>query len=319
MPKLLHSIAVPETLVGADGLFTFDLAVNPLSVVLINLRPLNDTGTLSNYQNYLRICQAINRASILYLGQNVLSMRGEDIAAMNWLRHGICPWEANSDNVNDERRCVVLPLFLGKQPYDLVSCFPATKRGELVLELDLDIADTGYDGLRLSIDTKEILGISPKEYEKKTTVTQTMAVGTNDVDLQPRNKCRGVLLFGTTGFGGAAPAPTWGRVRCLVDNTEQAYAAIDWETLIMEPALWGRVPTFIEHKHTLNAAGAGVEETTSVFDIDDNWTNYAFLDFDPTRDDTFSLDLSSATRFQIRNEAEAADAARAMQIEVIKV
>lgn len=317
--RLLHQIQVPEQAIAADGLQAFDLGVNPLSVINLELRPLNDTGTLANYARYRAVCAALNRVSVIHLGQSILSMRGEDIAALNWLRHGMVPWEANPDNVDNERRCVVLPLFLGKCAYDPQSCFPAVRRGELVLEVDFDIADTGYDGLRFGVNTIEILGAKPKEYERKVQILQTFAAtGLNDVDLYAGNQTRGILLFGTTGFAGAAPAPSWGRIRTLLDNVEVGFNAIDWETALMMPALWGRTPSMVEHKHTVNAAGAGVEETTNVFDVDEDWTQYAYLDFDPTRDDTFTLDTKGGSRFQIRADAETADAVRAIQVEVIK-
>src|SRR5690349_5238419 len=158
----LRQVCVPEQAIGADGVYTYDLAVNPLSVIMINLRPLNDTGTLANYSRWLQTCKAINRLSVIYNGMSVINMRGEDAAALVALRHGISPFEPNADNTDNERRNVVLPVLMGRHAYDPRSCFPATRRGELVLELDLDIADTGYDGLRLSIDTIEIPGAKPK-------------------------------------------------------------------------------------------------------------------------------------------------------------
>ena len=62
--RLLIANSVADQLIAADGVVQFDLAVNPLSVVLINIRPLNDTGTLGNFQRYLGLCDAINRITI---------------------------------------------------------------------------------------------------------------------------------------------------------------------------------------------------------------------------------------------------------------
>lgn len=316
--KPLYNIQQPEVAIAADGIQTYDLSVNPLSVILLELRPLNDTGTLANFQNPFEITKALNRVSVNYLGQSIVSMRGEDLAALNWLRYGMLPWDANNDNVDNERRCVVLPLMLGKFPYDMQSGFPATRRGELTLECDFDIADTGYDGLRFAFSTIEILDAKFKEFERKVQVTQTFgATGTNDVDLYAGNDTRGVLLFGTTSFDGATPVPSWGRIRVLLDNQEAQYANIDWEVLMQLPQLMGRTPSMTQHKHTVNAAGAGIEETASVFDADDNLKGYAFIDFDPTRDDAAILETGKATRFQIRAEAETADAVRAIQIEKV--
>lgn len=320
MPRLLRNILVPSYIPSADEVRSFDLPVNPLSVVLLCLRPLNDTGTLANYARYRAICAALNRVTIARNGQNIISMRGEDIASFNWLRWGMQPWEANPDNVDNERRAVVLPIPLGRYPYHPTSCFPATKRGELTIELDVDIADTGYDGLQMSIETIELPDAKPKEFEKRTQLALTWpATGTNDMELPMGNLVRGILLFGTTGFAGAAPAPSWGRVKCLLDNVEAGFSNTDWEVLMADAALWGRIPNLAgDHKHTVDAAGAGIEQTTSVFDMCEDYTQYAYLDFDPTGDDTYSLDTKGANSFKLRAEAETADAVRAVVVESLK-
>lgn len=320
MSKFLHNIAVTERAIAADAIESYDLGVNPLSVVLLTLRPLNDTGTLANYQRYRGICAALNRVSVSYRGELIVSARGEDMAAFNWFRWGLEPWQANPDNVDNERRAVVLPIILGRYPYQGGSCFPATRRGELQLECDYDIADTGYDGLRVSVETIELPDAKPKEYEKRVQQVLTFpATGDQDLDLPVGNLVRGILLFGTTGYGGASPAPSWGRMKVLLDNVEAGFSNTDWEVAHMLPALWGRHPNLGEHKHTVNAAGAGIEETTSVFDAMEDYTNYVYLDYDPTGDDTYALDTAGASSFKIRANAETADAVRAIPVERIKV
>lgn len=316
----LHNIAVTERAISADAVETYDLGVNPLSVILLTLRPLNDTGTLANYARYRTLCAALNRVSVTFRGENIISMRGEDMAAFNWFRWGMEPMQANPDNVDNERRAVVLPIIMGRYPYHKKSCFPSTKRGELQLECDYDIADTGYDGLRISAETIELPDAKPTEYEKRVQQTLTFpATGDQDMDLPIGNLVRGMLLFGTTGFAGAAPAPSWGRIKVLLDNSEAGFSNTDWEVAHTLSALWGRVAYLGEHKHTVNAAGAGVEETTSVFDVGEDFTQYAYLDYDPTGDDEFALDTSGASSFKIRASAETADAVRCVPVERVKV
>lgn len=319
-PTFLRTLQITERAIAADAVEVYDLGVNPLSVIYLTLRPLNDTGTLANYQRYRGICAAMNRVSVTFRGENIVSMRGEDIAAFNYLRWGMVPQEANPDNVNDERRAVVVPIVLGRYPWQKSSCFPGVNRGELQLEIDWDIADTGYDGMRFSAETLEFPGAKPKEYEKRVQQTLTFpATGDQDLDLPVGNRVRGILLWGTTAFAGATPAPSWGRVKVLLDNQEAGYANTDWEVLMADAALWGRLPYMGEHKHTVNAAGAGVEETTSVFDVAEDFTNYAYLDYDPTGDDEFTLDTAGSASFKLRAAAETADAVRAVPVEVIKV
>src|SRR5687767_10336176 len=278
----LHNISVQDQLISADGLQNFDLAVNPLSVVLLCLRPLNDTGTLTDFPSYIQLAQAMNRVSVLHNGTAVKSMRGEDLAAMNYFRHGIMPFQGQHDETNNERRCAVVPILMGRFPYDPNSIFPATKRGELILEIDFDIADTGYDGLRFSVETIEILDAKPKEFERAVQVQQTFgAVGDNDVDLAVRGMCRGILVWGTTPFAGATPAPSWGRMRTTLDSREVGYAGTDFEVAQMLHCLWGRQPPMYDfHKHNFEPV-AGTVTIGRPFDIGLDWHQYAFMDFDP--------------------------------------
>lgn len=315
---LLHSVAVQNQDPAADAVLTHDLAVNPLSAVLICLRPLNDTGTLANYANYLEVCGALNQVNILHRGRSIVSATGRDLAALNAYRYGCQPWMGNGDITNNERRCVVLPVFLGRRPYDPRSCFPASRAGELQISLDVDVADTGYDDLQYTIETVEILGATPVEYERKVQLSQTFAAtGIRDVDLPVGNVVRGALLFGTTPFGGAAPAPSWGRVRFVGDGVEMGVASSDFEVQLSLAGMMGRSLTYDQHIHAENDTGGPTGQPHSVHL--DGYNNYAFLDLDPNGDDQFSVDTSKLSRFQVRADAETADAVRVIPIERVAV
>mgnify|MGYP001562922673 CR=1 FL=1 len=318
--RLLHSIVVTDHVVAADVVEVNDLVVNPISVVLLAIRPLNETSTLLNYARYLQICDSMNRISILYRGASVFSMSGRDAAALNYLRHGIVPREANSDDVDNERRCVILPILLGRFAYDPSCCFPATRRGELTIELDIDIADTGYDGLRYSIETIELLGATPGEYERKTSIARTFnATGDQDFVLPPGNLVRGCLLFGTTAYGGAVPAPTWQNTAAYLENQQHSYASTAFEVSQMLGALMGRQPPLLDlHDHRFEPV-AGVLTSGPIRQGWGGWENYSYLDFDPTRDDTFAIDTEGASNFFLRTNVGTADAARVIPIERVKL
>ncbi len=326
MARILHSVLVQDTAIGADGVQTFDLAVNPLSVVLVGIRVLNDTGTLANHNSYLQLCGAINRVSIFFQGATVLSMTGRDAAALAVMRHGIRWPVANTDDTTNERRMAVLPLLLGKWPYDPVSCFPASKRGELTLALDLDIADTGYDGLRLSVETIELLGIpKPKEWERKSDLLSTLgATGINDIDMPLGHTLRSVLAFGTTAFVGATPAPTLGRMSLFMDSEQVGYQGTDFEFAQGIHTLMGRHALMAEgHTHRTTTDGNAQTELTTLAGIPNmgsgGWENYALLDLDVTRDDMFSIDTKNARRMFFRTDAEAANAVRIIPVERVMV
>lgn len=324
MSRFNHSICVQDNLPAADGVYTHDLAVNPLSVVLLKLGPLNDTGTLANFCSYLALCDAVNRISVFHRGEVIHNSKGVDLAALNYFRHGIMPYQGLHIDTDDFRRCAVLPLFLGRFPFDKTSCFPASRRGELVIELDLDIADTGYDGLRYSIETIELMDAKPREYERKTALNQTFAAtGDQDVELNPGLVNRGLLLWGTTAFTGASPAPSWGRIKLMLDNQEHSFQATDWEVSQMLTSLWGRQPpAYDAHKHRVTTDGnaqTALATNAGPYDVGTLWQNYTYLDLDPTRDDEYSIDTKGKNRFNLRPNVETANAVRILQIEKVSV
>lgn len=319
-PRILHSVIRQEFAVAADGIEVWDLSVNPLSVVLLAVRPLNDTGTLAEFNRAMGLALHTTAIRILYRGQNVFSMSGRDALALAYFRHGMTPFIANSDDTNNERRCMVIPILLGRFAYDPVSCFPASRRGELTMEVQCDIAITGSDGLRLSCEAVELLGVEPKEYERKASIARTMVVGPNDVELPIGHDVRGVLAFGTTPYGGASPAPSLGRMQLLLDNQQIGYAATDFEVAQQIHMLMGRQPPMGDHYHRVTTDGNAQTELTTLAGpnregLGGIHENYCFLDLDPTRDDLFSVGTSGANDFLLRIDAETADAVRAIPIE----
>lgn len=327
MPRFHISNILPERDIASDTVNQYDMGVQPLSAILLNLRPLNDTGTLANYCNALRICQAVNRATLYYRGSAVISMRGEDIAAFNFHRWGMMVGGANWDNVDNERRSVTLPIILGRYPFMQDECFPAAGKGELQLELDLDAVDTGYDGLKISIDTVELPDGKPKVYEKRVQQTQTWAAtGNNDIDLPVGNPIRGFFLWGTTGYDGATPAPSWGDVTVLKDNQEYGFRSVSWATLRTLANLWGRQNIGTpedEHFHITTTDGNAQTAVSTLggsgFNRQATYNNSVFLDFDPTGTDEFVMQTADARRVQIRANAGTADAVRCVPVEVLRV
>lgn len=326
MAVMVHSVSVQTQNQGSDGIFTHELAVNPLSVILICLRPQNNTATLTTYDIYLDICDALNRITLLYRGQSVISMSGRDAAILAYMRHGSMFLQSGNSDLNNLRRCVVIPLFLGRRPYDEVSCFPATRSGELILELDIDDAEGGYDDLQYTVETIELLGANPSEYERKVQLSRTFsATGLNDIDIPIGNTVRGLLLFGTTDHSGATPAPSWGRISTVVDGVEIGFTSTDFEVASGLQALLGiGLPGYDAHDHRFEDTAGAISDvrTNAPGPIQvgsDGYNNYAFLNFDPLQNDSLSIDTSKVSRFQIRADAETADLVRVIPVERIMI
>lgn len=317
MADFIHSILRAGAAVASDGDEVIDLPVNPLSVVLIHISPLNNTGTITNYGLLEALLSAIDNVRITHKGSAIVDGSGVDLAAIAMLYHGVPIWQSNAVETNNDRRSVVLPILFGRRAYLQGECFPETKKGELQMTLTLDVADTGFDGLQRSVETIELPGAAPQFVEKKTTLAQTFAAtGQNDIELPIGNVLRACLMFGTTGYAGATPAPSLGQLEVLRDNRQVGYTSTDFEVSRAIMGLMGvPYPPDFRHIHSVNAAGAGQEDTQEPeigASLDDNYT---LLMFDPTRDDEFALDTSGAGRVNVRAAAETADAVRAVPVE----
>lgn len=320
MARYTHSILASNQLVAADGVQVFDLPVNPLSVVLLHISPLGETSTIGNYSLLIRLLSALDNVTVSFRGGAFIAMSGLDLAALAMLWHRFTLWQSNAVETDNDRRSLVLPVCFGRKPFDVKECFPVSKKGELQMSCTWDIADTGFDGLRISVETVELPGATPDFVQKCTTIARTLtATGQNEIDLPIGNFLRGVLLFGTTSFAGAAPAPSLGQLQLLKDNTQQFFSATDFEVLRGALGLKGiPFPADFRHIHSVNAAGAGRENTLEPgigLSLD---ANYALMDLDPLHDDSFGMETEGAGRVHVRMDAETADAIRVLPIERVK-
>lgn len=321
MARFIHSILEANQVVTADGDQTFDLPVNPLSVILLNISPLNDTGTIADYSLIQGLLSAIDSIRITHKGSAIVDANAFDLAMVALLWHKMKIWQSNAVETENDRRSLILPIIFGRKAYDPSECFPETRKGELSMTLTFDIADTGYDGLRFSIETVELPDASPTHIQKVTTLAQTFAAtGQNDIDLPIGNLLRAILLFGTTGFAGATPAPTLGQLELLVDNIQTHFSGTDFEVLRGLHGVAGvSFPPEFTHIHsgtyTTTVAGDSLQPEIGA-SLDDQ---YVLMDLDPTRDDLYAVDTAGKSRVNVRVDAEAANAVRALPIEQVAV
>lgn len=319
MARYTHSILVSDQLVSADGALVYDLPVQPLSVLLLKIAPLNNSVASSAYQFLEGLLSAIDNIRVTFRGSDVYNSNGVDAVALALLFHKVGIWQANARETDNDRRALVVPIIFGRKAFMQKECFPATKKGELLLSVTWDIADTGFDGLRVSIETIELPGATPDFVQRTTSLSRTLTVtGFNEIDLPIGETYRGVLLFGTTGFVGAAPLPTLGSIQFLVNNQQQYISESDFEVLRSVMGLTGvGFPPGADHLHPfLDGAGPAVEANTRSSapgaSIDDN---YALINLDPNMDDEYALATEGVGRVHVRLNADTADTVRALPIE----
>lgn len=321
MSKFIHSVIEPERVIAADGEQIFDLPVNPLSVILLTIVPLNESATITTYRLLEAILGAITSVDILHKGSSIISASLTNLAVKALLFDKLSIWQSNAVETNNDQRAIVVPILFGRRPYMASECFPASKKGELQMRLTFDIAAAGFDGLRFNAEAIELPGASPEFVSKFTTLTQTFAAtGDNDVDLPIGNDLRGIICRGQTGFAGAAPAPTITDIELLVSNRQEYFSSTAWAASRGLLGLAGvPFPPDFRHIHSVDAAGAGREDTLEPeigASIDDN---FFVLNLDPTMDDEFTLKTEGASRVHLRVNAGATNTMLAMPIEKVPV
>lgn len=325
MPQILRTTLIADEAQAADGVVNFDLPVNPLSVVLLTVKALN--ATLTDYRYVAALLSMITDVRVAYRGASIIQGSLTDLAVLMSRLTGWAPWQGNANETDNDVRHLTVPLCFGRVPYHPDECFPATRRGDLILQLSTDIAVTGADGLILQCETIELLEAQPKQFTKITTTAKVSnAVSEHDIELPIGNDLLGVLLRDASPPVTATFNAQFGRVALEVDNVELGIAETNWETLHGELLRRrGAMGSLIPHVHSVNAAGAGREFTLQQIEAATNGggilDSYAYLDFDPLGDGQYALKTAGAARCNLRvtTEVASATAMRVLPVELVPV
>ncbi len=322
--RFLRQVIVQNETFAVSTQRTDDLPVNPLSMILVTVRMLENIATTADFSSINAVLNQISKLEVLYKGSAIVSGSLADLARLNGILLRHIPMQTATSIVDNDARAITVPILLGRRAYDPDECFPAVRRGELQLQMTTAAAQTGVDTPTVQVETVELLEAMPKRFLKYTTISRTFAAtGDNDVDLPIGNKIAGVLLFGTTAPTGAVFTATIGQLRLLVDNVESYYARTNWETLhnelqryITESPAGG---AFQAEEHGAAANAAGQFLVTGEHSVVGFYDHYAHLDFQPTLDDRFLLETAGKARIHLRINAGAANAMRALPMELIDV
>lgn len=319
MAQILRTTLINDETVAADGVEDYDLPVNPLSFIALTVKALN--ATLTDFRFISALLSMITNVRVAYRGASIIDGSLTDLAVLFSRLTGYAPFQGNVAEADNDVRHVTCFIPFGRKLYDPIECFPATRRGDLVMHLTRDIAVTGADGLILQAETVELLDATPERFVKATTTTKLFnATGDHDIELPIGNMLLGALLWGPITPTGASFNASWGSTRLMVDNVEQMVSATNWETLHGElMGKQGAMRNLMAHIHSVNAAGAGREDTLQQQEDFDLLNGYAFIDLDPMQDGSLALDTANAARVHLRTNTETASATalRALPVELV--
>lgn len=320
MANFLRSVLVQNRAEAADRVFTEDLPVNPLTQILVTLRGVvTESDTVAPLADILALMPAVG---VSFRGQDLVRGSLADLAMVNAIVCGSRPWGTLPQVSDAGTFAVTVPITFGRRPYLVKECLPAVRRGDLVLECQVDTLVTNVDLVSVQIETVELLDETPEAYLKYTTAAHTFSgTGEEDVRLPIGNPLVGVLLAGTTVPTTTATTATWERLRLRVDNVEALYARANWDSLHGELGrqVGGDLSFLMDHVHRANGAAAAFADTTAALRGAALSELYAYLDFDPLGDGMYLLETAGRADVVIHRDAGTADLGRFLPIELVPV
>lgn len=318
MPDYIRSVVAQEETIVASAVATYDLPVNPLSFIQYVLRWQDGAAIGNTADPVADALSHISKLEVLFRGQAIISLSAADLWFMQRAITGWRPSILNLVDAATERHYLSMIIPFGRVPYDPTEAFPASRRGELQLQVTSTAAVGTVDSPAHLIETVELVDTNPKQFLKMTTISKTpSAAGEHDVDLPIGNAILGVGLFATTVPTGASTNRSIGEMRLLVDNVEQKYAKTNWEAFKQEHDMrLGYDVMTDRHTHAQNAAADLVTGGQLLGIIGRN--RYAYLDMDPLQDGRYALQTRGRSRVNFRINSEGVnDAIRVIPVELI--
>lgn len=322
--RFLRSIVSDiQTLTASAEVTPIDLPVNPLSflILTINAEVNGNQEVQDDAVSIVHHLGMVTDLSVRHRGENIIQGSLSDIAMMSFLLTGVAPWgrEFTYGDNTITSRSVLIPF--SRKPYWHEEAFPATQRGNLRFHMTAGAALGVYDNFQWALEAVELIEDNPMQFLKYTTLTRALAAtGRQKIPLPIGNELLGLLLFDPTDEIDATETYAFGKVKLLKDNVEQYYASSNWEALAADMAARGQsLMTAFGHTHVQAAADTGVGGDGHRF-ADRPPIQYGFMDFDPLRDGSYSLETAGASALDLDMDSDvSAGTVRVLPVELVKI
>lgn len=320
MASFLRTVLVQNRAEAADRVFQEDLPVNPLSMILVTIRALNATIDLT--RPIRTLLNMVTDLAVIFRGQDIIRGPLRDLAVLNARVCGAPPFGMLRQFDNDQVWSVTVPICFSRTPFWTNEAFPAVRRGDLRLEMNIDVAVTNLDGLILQIETVELLDVNPERHLKYVRNTVEFATtGEERVPLPIGNPLLGVLLTGDTSPITTARTSTWEQIRTKIDNVEFGYARVNWDSLVGELLRGMRRPILRLEDHGHRVIVNDTVDVTSLEQvaITQFLEEYGYLDFDPLLDGAYMIATQGRNDIEIQRDVGTADTGFFYPIELLSV
>jgi hypothetical protein len=307
--RYLRNIVQPFTsATPSSTIVPINLPVNPLAKLILTIRGTEVAQTAADvYRRIAFFRTFVTNLFIAHKGENVIQGSLTDLAMLNAVYQHDYPASFAEVTTTGVVRAAAFPLNFSPIPFWHDWGFPATSRGNLLLNLTFGALPAGFSAMSFQVESVEMIEDDPSQHLKYITNTRTpTATGQDDRSLPIGNPLLGILLFDPNQLGATLGQRLWGQVKLLKDNVEQYIALSDWESL--RQAMYQReffdLAVFDKRvQENLAAAYTQFANSAGVIDgADDSASQYAYIDLDPTSppDQSYQLDTAGAADLKLR-------------------
>ena len=319
--EFIQSIMAHNEAVVAATVVTYDLPVNPLSHLYLTIKCARLDTAVTDSPPFMSIPAIIDRIEVLYKGSAVYSLSGIDCMASGIHVNGFESWGVNAEDIENGEWAVTLLVPLTRVLYSPIECFPPTTRGELILQLTYAAASAEWDDIRMQIETVELIGATPQQFIKQTTLSATPTANVPlDIPLPIGNDISEILIWQHQIQTTTSDIAAIDKMEILVDNVNHFYPESFKETIQnmsgmkrAAPGYWGSHV----HKTYVTPVVAG-DPTGIVIAMDHILACWMHLPFDVFRDGNYALKTAGASAVNLRLDITAFGAIRVIPVEVVK-
>jgi len=276
----LHRQRIVERHTTATEVLKENLPIEPLSHLIFTIDGYNvtDETTLAEILGF------INNIQVTREGVGILDLQSEDLYGVNAYLYRHLPELTGRLATDNEQRTLTMVIPFGRKLCDPNECYPATKKGELVLRVDTTVPATSIDNSTISIDAVTLPGANPSRYLKtvRKALSAPGATGEFEFELPTGNKLVAIQFRLVTVPTTSSHAYGVNIVKLMCDNKEALYTSADMMCMMGERGLR------IGHPNaTIAAQGLGPLELI------------AWLDLDPVGSDDFLLDTAGKSSVKL--------------------
>lgn len=318
--EFIQSILAHDEAVVAATVVTYDLPVNPLSHILLTIKCARLDSAVTDSPPFMSIPAILARIEVLYKGSAVYSLSGVDCMASGIFINNFETWGVNAEDIEDGEWAITLLVPLTRVLYSPMECFPASTRGELILQLTYAAASVEWDDIRMQIETVELLGASPAQFIKQTTLSATPTANVPlDIPLPIGNNISDIIIWQHQIQTTVSDVAAIDKMEILVDNINKFYPESFVETIQNmtgrmrpPPGYWGSHV----HKTYVTPVVAG-DPTGIVIAMDHIIMCYLHLPFDIFKNGDYALATAGASAVLLRLDITAFGPIRIIPVEVV--